>query len=241
MKYLLFVIINLSCTILYSQLTADDIDFSRIPQKKIREYMLQQVKSKHKKISDLHPSCNNCSDFPGIHSMKNMYLVKESPQKVWQTYLTANMSDVWNGKIISFGLLCSKWSDYILYKNSDDYCGLDTGQVFFINLRILKGLYNLPVGIQIDNIDEMNMKITFSYLEGGKSIGTQTITLVPADHGYTEVIHESSFKSSSHFRDKRLYPFYHTKVLNEFHRNIAKNITKDKDFFFVLSSSKKNE
>ena len=218
----------------YSQLTFHEIDFSRIPQKKIRHFIKRQVISDDGNFTELQPSTTCESNFEELHTMQNTYLIKESPEVVWEAYNTANLATAWNGRIISLGFLCSKWSDYIVYKNGNDYCSIDTGQVFFLNLRILYGIYNLPVGIQVTNVDPDNMSITLSYLKGGKSIGTQTITLHSTPMGYTEVIHQSAFKSSSSFRDKHLYPYYHTKVLNEFHRNIANNITTEKDFFVVL-------
>jgi len=167
--------------------------------------------------------------------MEYSYLIKESADVVWKAYHSANMANVWSGRLISFGLLCSKWTDYILYKNSTDFCTIDTGQVFFINLRILCGIHNLPVGIQVVDIDDEDMSITLSYLEGGKSIGIQTIKLTSTPEGFTKVIHTSEFRSNSKIRDKRLYPFYHTKVLDEFHRNIALNISADRAIFFVLN------
>jgi hypothetical protein len=219
----------------YCQHSISEIDFTQIPQKKIRHYLSNQIKNNKILFTDLHPSCSNGVTMQELDTMENSYLIKEPPDVVWKAYTTTNMANSWHGKMISFGLLCSKWSEYVLYKNSTDFCAIDTGQVFFINLRILHGMFNLPVGLQVIDIDDGNMTITFGYLEGGKSIGTQTIKLSPTNQGYTKVTHTSAFKSNSHFRDKRLYPFYHTKVLNEFHQNIARNISTDSTIFYVLS------
>ena len=240
MKYFFLFIVTLWMNCVYSQLSFHEIEFSRIPQKKIRHYIVNQIKNDSASFSDLQPSTSSDSDSDELYTMQNTYLIKESPETVWKNYKSANLTTAWNGKIISLGFLCSKWSDYVVYKNSNDYCSIDTGQVFFLNLRILYGMYNLPVGIQVIDIDTDNMTITLSYLDGGKSIGIQAITLYPTSTGYTKVIHKSSFKSSSRFRDKHLYPYYHTKVLNEFHRNIAENITTEKDFFVVLPNNSPN-
>lgn len=234
MKYLFFFISTLYINSVYCQLSFQEIDFTRIPQRKIRHYLERQINNDIGYFSDLQPSSSNNRNSEELFTMQNSYLIKESPEIVWDTYNTADLAKAWNGKIISLGFLCSKWSDYVVYKNSTNYCSIDTGQVFFLNLRILYGMYNLPVGIQVININADAMSVTFSYLDGGKSVGTQTIQLIATDQGYTKVIHRSAFKSGSHFRDKHLYPYYHTKVLNEFHRNIANNITTEKDFFLVL-------
>ena len=240
MKYFFLFIATLWMNSVYSQLSFHEIDFSRIPQKKIRHFIENQFDNDKVNFSDLEPSTGSDSDSEELYTMQNTYLIKESPEVVWETYNTANLATAWNGRIVSLGFLCSKWSDYIVYKNGDNYQSIDTGQVFFLNLRILYGIYNLPVGVQVVSVDKENKSITFSYLKGGKSIGTQTITICATPDGYTEVIHKSAFKSGSNFRDKHLYPYYHTKVLNEFHRNIANNITTEKDFFVVLTHKNSN-
>ena len=237
MRLELVVVVTLFMSSVNCQRSIDEIDFARIPQKKIRQYLSDQIKNDRNLLSDFHPSCSNKPDFPELNRMENSYLIMESADIVWDTYNSANLTDAWNGKMISFGLLCSKWSEYIVYRNSTDFCGIDTGQVFFINLRIFRGIFNLPVGLQVIEIDNQNMTIAFSYLEGGKSVGTQTIKLTGTSEGYTEITHTSAFKSDSPFRDKRLYPYYHTKVLNEFHRNIARDISSDGNIFYVLSPS----
>jgi hypothetical protein len=126
--------------------------------------------------------------------------------------------------MVSFGLLISKWQNTVMYRNDEYFAGIDTGQVFYVNLKIMKGLYNLAVGLEIVNIDSTNKSITFSYLKGGKSRGEQTIYFVPTRKGHTEIIHQTAFKSNSFFRDRFLYPYFHRIAINEFHRNMKKSV-----------------
>jgi len=221
MKYFFCLLFLLSFGSINCQLAFNDLDYDRLHQKKIRKFVNRHIDEDKKFFCDLHPGD---SDSVQLNKMQNQYLVKESVDDVWDAYKNANPCDIWNGRMVSFGFLCSKWYNFIVYKNDSAYGCIDTGQVVFINLKLLWGLYNLPVGIQILDVDDENMNITLSYLEGGKSIGTQIIQLSEMESGTTCISHITGFKSSSDFRDRHLYPYYHTKVLNEFHRNILKNL-----------------
>ena len=110
-------------------------------------------------------------DLKGYHMLESVYYLKELPEKVWKTYQNTSPAESWNGSMISFGLLLSKSKNTVMYNNDKYYSGIDTGQVFYVNLRIMKGLYNLAVGLEIINIDSTHKSITFSYLKGGKSQG----------------------------------------------------------------------
>jgi hypothetical protein len=124
--------------------------------------------------------------------------------------------------MVSFGLLVSTWNNEILYRGDQNYTGIDTGQVIFVNLRILKGLYNLAVGLEIVDIDNTRKSITYSYIKGGKSRGKQTLYFRPTGKGYTRIIHQTAFKGDSFIRDRYLYPYFHRIAINEFHRNMKK-------------------
>jgi hypothetical protein len=217
----------------FSQTSIDSIDLKRIPQRKIRNLLVHERNSQIRYLTDFRPSCENDQDTTGFSVMENTYLIKEKPEDVWNIYKTTSLVQAWSGKMISFGLLFSKWSDQILYCNDAAFACIDTGQVFFIDLRLLHGLFNLPVGVQVLKIDSLLQSITFSYLEGGKSSGIQTIRLFADGNGFTKIIHTSAFKSNSRFRDKHLYPFYHTKVLNEFHWNILGSHLNSPDEFVI--------
>jgi hypothetical protein len=90
-------------------------------------------------------------------------------------------------------------------------------------------LYNLAVAFEIIAIDVLNREIIFSYVEGGKSQGEQSIQFIDTKDGYTEIIHSTLFKSDSKFRDKFLYPKFHIKAINEFHKNILRKLLSPSD------------
>jgi hypothetical protein len=100
--------------------------------------------------------------------------------------------------------------------------GIDSGQVYFLNLKIAHGLCNIPVAFEIINIDTEKKIIEFSYIEGNKSMGVQRIKFKELDDNQIRIKHVSYFKSDSNSRDKILYPFFHKKIVNDFHRNMRK-------------------
>jgi len=161
--------------------------------------------------------------------------LKELPDKVWKTYQNTSPAESWNGSMISFGLLLSKSQNTVMYNNDKYYAGIDTGQVFYVNLRIMKGLYNLAVGLEIINIDHAQRSITFSYLKGGKSQGEQTIIFKPTKKGYTEIVHMTAFKSGSFIRDRYLYPYFHKIAINEFHRNMKRQMNESDELLAEIN------
>jgi hypothetical protein len=221
---LCFIIISSVC---FAQNTATKIDLKRIPQETIRDLLkLQFTESSLLQCDLLQPTYHRGQSLKGYHYLESAYLLKEIPDKVWKVYQETSPAVSWNGSMVSFGLLISKCKNSIMYRDDQYFAGIDTGQVFYVNLKIMKGLYNLAVGLEIINIDTARRSITFSYLKGGKSRGEQTIYFIPTKKGYTEIIHQTAFKGDSFIRDRYLYPYFHRIAINEFHRNMKKCIRK---------------
>jgi hypothetical protein len=219
-----FILFFFSTSILaYSQNSLDDIDFLKVPQKKIRSFIKNQKDHNIHKFSEVKPTFYVGQDITPYRKVEKKYFIKENINKVWDCYKSTSPSESWKGKMISFGLLLSKSDNKVMY-SSDSFSGVDTGQVVYVNLRILKGLYNLAVAFEIISIDTPNKEIIFSYVEGGKSQGEQSIQFIDTKDGYTEIIHSTLFKSGSKFRDKYLYPKFHLKAINEFHKNVLRKI-----------------
>jgi hypothetical protein len=219
-KCYLFLVLGLVTIKCYSQDSLDKLNLNRIPQKKIRNFILAQEKNHVNKFSEVEPSWEQGQDMSSFHDLESTYIIKDSLEKVWKLYKSVSPAVSWNGRIISFGLLFVKGTNFVMYHDDNTYPRLDTGQVFYVNLKLLMGIYNLAVGLEIVDIDSVNKSIRFSYIHGGKSEGEQTIQFVSFDHGYTKIIHSTAFKSDSKFRDRYLYPHFHKKSINEFHHNI---------------------
>lgn len=217
----------------FSRTPVDSIDMNRIPQRKIRNFIKHERENQVCFLSDFKPSCLDEDESAGFSIMENTYLIKEKLENVWNTYRTTSLAQAWENKMTSFGFLFSKWSDSIEYSSDTEGSGIDTGLVFFIDLRLLRGIYNIPVGLQVLKIDSIFRSITFSYLEGGRAKGIQTIRLLEDENGFTRIVHTSAFKSNSRLRDRHLYPFYHTRILNEFHRKMMHGFVHNRDEFII--------
>lgn len=221
MKFWLFLLTLSASWAGYAQNASEKIDMSRIPQKKVRTLIEDQFKGNQlKDFKEVRSTYLKGQDMRGYRILESAYYIRENPERVWQSYQVTSPAESWNGSMVSFGLLISKWENTVLYRNDRTFAGIDTGQVIYINLKILKGLYNLAVGLEIINIDSVNRSITYSYLKGGKSRGEQTIHFISTRKGYTEIIHHTAFRSNSFLRDRYLYPYFHRIAINEFHRNM---------------------
>lgn len=220
---ILFVLINY---IGFSQAKLNDIDFNLIPQRKIKEFIKMQINRNQIYFDDIKASCNNKKDIQGFYYQEKQFIINDNISKVWHGYLYANPSYSWQGDILSFGMLLSKKSNTITYKNQN-YRGIELGQVFYVNLRLWHGIYNLAAVFELTDIDSEKHKIEFSYINGNITQGKQIIEFKAIDKHKTLITHYSFFKSQSAFRDKFLYPFFHSRVVNEFHKNMNQLIKND--------------
>jgi len=208
---------------IFAQSSLNSIDLKKVKQKKVRRYVRQQQNEQIQHFSDLVTSVSGNDDLSEFMSFEKDFVIKERCDFVWDNYTYSSQTDVWDLNKISFGFLFDRNTESIVYANQIHY-GLEKGQIFYLNLRILNGLYNLPVAFEIINVDSENKQIEFSYLKGGKTNGKQTIQLEDTEEGFTRIIHRSFVKSNSKIRDKYLYPYFHNKLIHEFHNNMKKVI-----------------
>lgn len=219
-----------------AQTQISEIDLSKIPHQKVRKFLENQKSSNINTMLDIKPSLLPNNDNSGFRIDERIYVVKGKPGKVWQHYIITNPVDSWNGRKISFGLLLSKKEKKVVY-NGESVSRIDTGQVVYLNLKILSGLANLATVFEFTSVDEKNKSLEFSYIDGNTTLGTQNLKFIETSKGYTEIIHTSHFKSNSRIRD-RVYPFFHTRIINDFHRNLkelfhARNLQTNKEVNLV--------
>ncbi len=209
----------------YSQLFLNEVDLNKIEEKKIREYIETQMESNIVTVSDIEPSVTPESSVDGFRSCYNEYLVKDSLEKVWKYYKNSNPADAWNGRKVKFGLLLSKRRKKIVYKN-DSIDGVNIGQIIYINLKLLMGIKNLATAFEFINIDDENRIIEFSYIKGNSSTGKQQIQFFETLKGHTLITHTSYYKCRSLTKNYLFYSFFHTRIINEYHRNMRRKITR---------------
>jgi len=207
----------------YCQTLIQSVELDKIKQKKVKKYIENQQRQEIQYFSDLESSVHCDDNLSEFIAYEKIYLVKEDIAEVWNIYNSASQTDVWDIHRISVGMLVSKKRRSIVYANQDLY-GIEVGQIYYLNLKVLNGICNLPVVFEIIKVDPINRLFEISYQKGGKSQGKQVIRLEDTVDGFTRIIHTSYVKSNSKIRDKYLYPFFHNKVINEFHANMKKMI-----------------
>lgn len=205
----------------YSQKRFSEIDFTRISQQTILSFISAQEKMGFTQFDQLLPSVSDTTNICTYDSNCHHFKLKALPEEAWRYYLASHPSRVWNGKVVSCGLIYSPDSDAIIYAN-DPYDSLCVGQLFFIEMRVFGGLAKFPVCMMVTKIDNLNRTITFSYINSGESKGSQTIQLTENGRGGTKIIHSSYHLTSNPLRDKTLYPIYHKKAISEVHRNVKR-------------------
>ena len=212
-----------------AQYSIRSIDLAQVKHRKVKNYILQQQNKEIEFFSDLETSVKRNDDLTSYLNYEKSYIIKMRKEIVWSNYLQSCQTDVWDIKRVSFSVLFSRDSQSIVYADQD-FFGLAEGQIYYLNLKVLNGFYNLPVAFEVIDVDTENMRFEFSYLKGGKAQGKQTIQFLDMEEGYTKVIHQSFVKSNSKIRDKYIYPFFHNKIINEFHNNMKRMIIENSNY-----------
>jgi hypothetical protein len=138
---------------------------------------------------------------------------------VFEKYISQNPAEAWNGKLLSFGILVSKNSHSVLYRDGT-YEGAKAGQVLYLNLNLMMGMFQLAVAHEIIEVNHEKKTMDLSYVVGAESIGMQHIQFIDNGDGSSKVDHTTHYKSDSKFRDKYIYPHFHTKIVNDYHHNM---------------------
>lgn len=204
------------------------INLEEIPQRKVRKYIVSRRIDQMKDFSSIHASWGKGINESDFNVNERTFYVKFALSKVWDSYRHVNLIKIWNGRSVRFGLLILKRSNSVVYKNTSSLPEIDTRQVYFLNLRLMKGLFNVPVAFEITTIDPIRQIIEFSYIDNNKSRGKQTIQFFDNGDGRTRIVHRSYFKSDSALRDDIFYPLFHKKFIKEFHRNMRQHINHEK-------------
>jgi hypothetical protein len=226
-KFLWIFLLIFYAKIAFSQACLKDIDLQKIPQQEIRTLLAVQQKQNILCINDIESSCMINTNMQHFYKQTRTYFLSDSIENVWQNYSSDNTSKIYNSQKFSFGLmLCKNNNDNKILYSNDSFDKLEKGQIIYLNLRLLKGLYKMAVAFEILNVDSSNKTIEFSYVKGGnKTNGKQKLQFIDYKNGKTKIVHTSFYKSHFVMRDRLLYPFFHAKVTNEFHSNLKKIIS----------------
>lgn len=222
LKYKLIVLLGILSwsTRCFAQLSINSTDLNRISQKKVRSLLQKQQLDGIEFFSDLKASCYSSQDSISYSFHKSSSTIKERIQNVWNKLKSIKPRDEYRGKMVTFGLLYSSKTDRVLYSD-DDYQGIEEGEIIYLNLKLLGGVKNIAVALEVTKVDDESKTIQLCYLNHGMTAGTQQIKLEENTDGNTVICQETRYKNLSKFREKWLYPLFHQQAVNELHKNLC--------------------
>jgi hypothetical protein len=231
---LIIILCSLSGLQVYSQ-SISPIILGDIHQKNVRKYIESRSIDKLADFSSIHPTWKKESNESDYYVIEREFVLKYKLSEVWKFYRESNSFQMWNGQSIRFGLLITKNSNQITYSGSQAFPSIDTGQVYFLDVKLLKGILNVPLSFEIIRIDQEQKIVELSYIEHNISSGKQTLQFFDNGNGRTLIRHLSFFRSESAFRDEFLYPYFHEKFIKKFHSNIRRLLKKSRVKSHVLT------
>jgi len=199
------------------------MDLSKLKYKTVKDFLLKSGVNHLDDFAKLDHSCSHNPDLSGYSRHIKTFLVEEHIDKVWAAYKTTGPAETFCGSMLKFGLQYSRNKKEITYPE-DEYRGIEKGQIVFLNLCVLWNMVNLAVGHEVTEVNEEEKRIQTSYLKHGASAGMQNMTLKATPEGFTRITHETFYKGKSAFRDKVIYPRFHTKAITEFHASVKRKI-----------------
>jgi hypothetical protein len=196
------------------------ISLEKIPHKRIRSFIKAQINNDIQSVTDLEVSFRHGDSVKEYNKHEQLYLANYKLEDVWKFYIKTSPEKVFNDKLVSFALMLSKQNEREVLYRKGNFLKAEIGQVYFMNVKILRGLIQIAVSYEIIGINNSKKYIDFAYLKGGKSTGFQRISFSEMEPNTTQIKHTTHYKSKSKLRDRYLYPYFHTKVLEEYHLNM---------------------
>ena len=198
------------------------INLAEIPQRKVRKYIASRRIDQMQDFSSINASWKRNISISDFKVIENTFNLKSGLSNVWESYKHADPAKVWNGHLFNLGLVILKSTNSVVYTSNSSFPEIGIGQVYFLNLKLMKGLFHVPVAFEIINIDNNNHIMEISYIDNNKSLGKQTIQFLDNGNGGTSIVHRTYFKSESRFRDDFLYPYFHKIFIREYHRKMRR-------------------
>jgi hypothetical protein len=193
----------------------DSVDYNRISHKKVRKLISAQKHFGIRTFDEITPVCYNTPDSNYYRTFITSQIIRQDVNVVWNNLIHQSPSAEFDGRIVSFGLLYSKQYHNFLYKNESN-TGIEEGQILFFNLRVLSGIKNLAVAMEVTRLDHAEKIVEYCYVDHGDTKGTQKFTLKATPDGFTEITQLTRYKCKSKLRDRRLYSFFHGRIVKEF-------------------------
>lgn len=197
----------------------DSVNFKQIRHKKIRDLIRHQKLCGIRTFNDIQPVCYNTSDSDYFRTFTKSQLIRKDIHTVWEGLVHQSPLKEFNGRIVSLDLLYSKSSNNLQYTNQNIE-GIEVGQILFFNLRMLGGIKNIGVAMEVTRMDNDLKELEYCYVDHGNTRGTQSFTLRPTSSGFTEITQVTRYRCKSKLRNRRLYSFFHERIVKEFFASI---------------------
>lgn len=136
---------------------------------------------------------------------------------LFEKFLKLSPLEAWKG-MAQFDLLHDRKTGKTLDRNAEAFPPIGVGQIYFLNLNLGAGV-KIAVAFEFTRVDRQKKTITFSYLDTNRSSGIQEITFTQIAPAKVQALHASCYTARSKFRDRVLYPPFHTKMLKNFYKN----------------------
>ncbi len=186
-------------------------------------YKIEEKKLKvSEKLRSFKTSLTESESLSTYFKHEKTFILPGKLEEVWKLYCQLDPRNMWSGPKNKFKMAYFTPSKTGFYKKEEDIPGPAEGMVYELKLRVLK-FFGVPVTFEITRLSDENKIIEFTYGAENKSHGKQILVFEAVDDG-TQVTHTSYFKSGNNFRDKRLYPFFHEKCIDEFHENMIDSL-----------------
>ncbi|MDR9442258.1 MAG: hypothetical protein RI842_06030 [Schleiferiaceae bacterium] len=205
-------------------LVAQEFRLEWVYHDKVRELLSSQKVAKLEDFEQVAVQCYTVDSADVFWSHLRQYEIDVPVARAWQTYLGIAPEEAWKGGLVDFGL-CYAPDEQKVYWPFEPFTGLREGQLHFMELNLL-GLAEIAVGHQVVEVNAKAQRIGFCYLQEGESAGSQWIQLRAQGPQKTAVIHYTRYHSDSYFRDTKLYPLFHSLVIDRFHKNVRKQAEK---------------
>ena len=171
---------------------------------------------------DLKPVCFNGREEEYLKHDAS-YTIDAPVDVVWDAYKTIHPAVAWQSRMIRFGFVYSRQTDQYVYQADDAFEGIAKGQVYLINLNIIKSI-QIAVAHEVDEVNDREKLIRLCYLNTGKTAGSQWIQMKADGENSTIIDHNTRYQGTSFIRDRLLYPYFHQKATTQFHQKMGELI-----------------
>lgn len=197
-----------------------EINFGKIKQLKIREFLQKQISNGSEMIADIRSTMPNDLDLKNYSSVTDTIFSDLSPEILFNHYVNCNINAAWNcGESLQLGLVLDKKSGRLFYPGSD-IPNAQEGFLMYVQMKYWN-ILTIANAQEVVEVNELEKRLVFSYIEGSKSSGKQVISFHNLENGGCRIDHISYFRSNSWIRDKYFYGYFHKKTVLLYHKNMG--------------------